>query len=266
MTSSTRASLPRCLAVQVGATALVGALVAALRPGLVASTLVDLADPSALAAQPGAFSDVLVAGCTAALLVCLAWAWLATTAVTLQAARGAAAARVPGVPSALRGLVLRCLGVGLVGVVGATGLAGTAHATPTQAGTVQAGLHASGAQTSATTGSATVITGVAGLSGLPLPQRAGLGDRTRSGDPAAARAATHASPAPRARPAPSGTHLVRTGDCLWDIAEAHLRRGGDAHDDVAVAAYVARLHAANRAEIGADPDLVLPGQVLVLPV
>jgi nucleoid-associated protein YgaU len=56
--------------------------------------------------------------------------------------------------------------------------------------------------------------------------------------------------------------VVRRGDTLWDIARAHL--GPDA-TDAEVAAEWPRWHEANRSVIGADPDALLPGQVLHAP-
>ncbi len=53
--------------------------------------------------------------------------------------------------------------------------------------------------------------------------------------------------------------VVRRGDSLWAIAARHLGPGAT---DAEVAAEWPRWYAANRATIGADPDLVLPGQVL----
>jgi nucleoid-associated protein YgaU len=62
----------------------------------------------------------------------------------------------------------------------------------------------------------------------------------------------------------AGEHVVVRGDCLWDIAEAWL---AEQHPGAAVTApEVARaVHAwwqANTDVLGADPDLLLPGQVL----
>jgi nucleoid-associated protein YgaU len=56
--------------------------------------------------------------------------------------------------------------------------------------------------------------------------------------------------------------VVRRGDTLWDVVRHHL--GPDA-TDAEVAAEWPRWHAANRDVIGADPDLLLPGQVLHAP-
>ncbi|RBY86530.1 LysM peptidoglycan-binding domain-containing protein [Blastococcus sp. TF02A-30] len=63
-------------------------------------------------------------------------------------------------------------------------------------------------------------------------------------------------------PAP-GEHVVVRGDCLWDIAAARLttelgRPPGIAETADAVHAW----WTANASVIGADPDLLLPGQVL----
>lgn len=86
------------------------------------------------------------------------------------------------------------------------------------------------------------------LDGLPLPERAAGG---------VAAAPTGPTGPPTVR--------VRAGDSLWVIAERTLRRPGDAvPDDHRVAARVQRLYTANRAVVGPDPDLVLPGQVLRL--
>lgn len=65
---------------------------------------------------------------------------------------------------------------------------------------------------------------------------------------------------------PGGAHVVLRGDCLWDIAATWLQDSTvrePADGDVASAAHA--WWTANRAVIGADPDLLLPGQVLVPP-
>lgn len=58
------------------------------------------------------------------------------------------------------------------------------------------------------------------------------------------------------------TVVVRTGDTLWDIAARQL---GPEADAAAIATEWPRWHEANREAIGADPDLLLPGMVLVPP-
>jgi hypothetical protein len=72
------------------------------------------------------------------------------------------------------------------------------------------------------------------VDGLPLPDRVAGG-------------------APR-----GSSYVVRPGDSLWAIARDLLP---DA-DAAAIAAAVRRLHTTNRAVIGPDPDLLLPGQRL----
>jgi len=62
--------------------------------------------------------------------------------------------------------------------------------------------------------------------------------------------------------APLRMHLVAPGDTLWDIAAADL---GSHPAGSRITAHWHRIHAANRAVIGADPDLIRPGQVLRIP-
>ncbi|MGH8825299.1 MAG: LysM peptidoglycan-binding domain-containing protein [Jiangellaceae bacterium] len=75
-----------------------------------------------------------------------------------------------------------------------------------------------------------------------------------------------AGPAPTDRPPPrSGAAptpadvMVVNGDCLWTIAAHAL--GPDA-TDAEIAAAWPRWYARNRAVVGADPDLLIPGTVL----
>ena len=77
-----------------------------------------------------------------------------------------------------------------------------------------------------------------GLSGLPLPDRA-----EGPGHP------------------PSRSVVVGTGDSLWAVAERQLPPGAG---DQRVAAAWHALYRRNRAVVGPDPDLIRPGQVLVL--
>lgn len=56
--------------------------------------------------------------------------------------------------------------------------------------------------------------------------------------------------------------VVQAGDCLWDLARAHLPAGAS---DARVAREWPRWYAANRALIGTDPNLIHPGQVLIVP-
>jgi nucleoid-associated protein YgaU len=68
-----------------------------------------------------------------------------------------------------------------------------------------------------------------------------------------------ATPAHSPRPS---LYVVRQGDCLWTIAARQL--GARATVDT-VAATWPRWYAANHAVIGADPNVVHPGQRLVVP-
>jgi len=88
------------------------------------------------------------------------------------------------------------------------------------------------------------------LTGLPLPDRA-VGP------------AHHASSSATPAPSPATrTVLVRTGDSLWRLAAADLPAGATALD---VTERWHRIHRLNLAVIGPDPDLIHPGQRLVLP-
>jgi hypothetical protein len=77
----------------------------------------------------------------------------------------------------------------------------------------------------------------------------------------------------KTEPAPPGsarravaTVVVAAGDCLWTIAaEALAATIGSEPGDDAVAAEWPRWYALNRATIGADPDLLLPGMLLRAP-
>jgi nucleoid-associated protein YgaU len=54
---------------------------------------------------------------------------------------------------------------------------------------------------------------------------------------------------------------VLPGDTLWSIAAERLETG----DMRRIARYWPRIHRANREEIGPNPNLIRPGQVLELP-
>jgi hypothetical protein len=163
-----------------------------------------------LAAPPGSgFEHLLLRTCSLTLAACVAWAWLATSAVVLDALRGRPRVR-RGVPAALRRVVLAGCGVALV--AGAS----PALATP----------------------------GPVELSG-----------------PVVVVPAVPTLPAPPAPPAHGGV-LVHPGDSLWSIASRHLP--SNATDQEVTAAWH-RLYRHNRAVVGGDPDLLRPGQHLVLP-
>lgn len=63
------------------------------------------------------------------------------------------------------------------------------------------------------------------------------------------------------RPDSGSWYRVRTGDSLWSIAAATSR----SWDPELLVTLTKQIHALNRAVIGPDPDLILPGQLLRLP-
>lgn len=93
------------------------------------------------------------------------------------------------------------------------------------------------------------------IAGLPLPERAeGL---AASPAPVAPR-----TPTPTAHVSTPDRVVVGPGDSLWAIAARTLPPGAR---PAAVDARWREIWAANRATVGADPDLILPGQRLRLP-
>jgi hypothetical protein len=85
--------------------------------------------------------------------------------------------------------------------------------------------------------------------------------------PAPTSAPTDRAPVPDWPDAPTapgpGEHVVVRGDCLWDIATTRLTTElGRPPGPAEVAAAVRAWWTANADVIGADPDLLLPGQVL----
>ncbi|OLT55410.1 hypothetical protein BJF88_06085 [Cellulosimicrobium sp. CUA-896] len=92
--------------------------------------------------------------------------------------------------------------------------------------------------------------------GTPSGAPSGAPDRLPAAERDAALAVT------RDVPAPAGEVVVLRGDTLWAIAARTLPADAT---DAAVAAEVERWYAANQDTIGADPDLIRPGQVLVAP-
>jgi nucleoid-associated protein YgaU len=56
-------------------------------------------------------------------------------------------------------------------------------------------------------------------------------------------------------------HTVEPGDTLWGIAARALVT----KDAARIAGYWPAIHHHNRALIGSDPDLLIPGQILQLP-
>ena len=232
MNDSLRPSRARCLLVWLAVCAVVGT------SGLVLAPTVTAPLP-----RPVAFDDLLTRVAALALLACAAWAWLATSLVVAEAVRTPADRPLSAdgslaVPASVRRLVLAACGVALTGLS-----LSPAQATPGPVVTDPA------RQTSLT-------------AGLPYPARP-LDSAARAVPAlhaAQARAGHQQAALPQADQ--GATVVVQPGDTLWAIAARRL----PAHADAAqITAAWQRLHTANRAVIGPDPDLIRSGQRLRLP-
>ncbi|MEV0221215.1 transglycosylase family protein [Streptomyces sp. NPDC050704] len=84
--------------------------------------------------------------------------------------------------------------------------------------------------------------------------RGGSADENATGSRTDDSSGRHASRDDSAsREAADGSYIVRAGDSLWEIADSLGVNGG-----------WRELYAANKASVGADPDLIVPGQSLEL--
>jgi nucleoid-associated protein YgaU len=169
-----------------------------------------------------AVADALVAGCATVLAVALGWLWLVTSVTVAQVLAGTA----PTGTGATRRLVLLACGAAVV-----VGTAVPAHA--------DGGRDARRAAEQ--------------LVGLSLPERA-VAPATPSTEPR-----TRPVAVTRAESGRDEGYVVRPGDSLWSIAQAHPA------EDVDVERRWRAIWAANRDVVGADPDLIHPGQALRLP-
>jgi nucleoid-associated protein YgaU len=173
------------------------------------------------------FDDLLVTLAGWLLALCAAWAVVLCAAAVLEAATSG---RLPattwlGCPPRVRRVLLAVLGVTLA--------AAPAHASPTP-------RSVGAAPPCAPTGAPTSARATAAQP-LPVPTRAAGGVWSDASD--------------------AGI-VVRPGDSLWELARTRLPASVKAAE---VADLVDRLHRRNRATIGRDPDLVRPGQRLVVP-
>lgn len=165
--------------------------------------------------------------------------------------------------------------------VGVTALAGPTQRLKQIA--TDLGMAASGAATAAGNGSAAAGTAVvsaaadvfkAGVQSVlaTLGDDAGLlGDKVQKAgvtydavDRTAMPTGSDCGPSPPGAPNPASTEpvAVAAGDSLWGVAAARLGPGASNAD---VAAEVHRWYAANRDEIGPDPDQLRPGTKLRVP-
>jgi nucleoid-associated protein YgaU len=209
-------------------------------------------------AEPGpvvALAAALSAWVVLTWLTVVTAAALATAAVAGVGSRAHAAALALG-PGAARRIVSAALGLAIVGTP-------VAAALPADAGVARVLTAAdrsdhAGHQIDLATApvpdrpAATVPAGW-------TPDRPVLTHRRSADEEAAARLVTGPT---RAERRVADEVVVRRGDSLWDIAARHLGPDASAAD---VAIEWPRWHQANRDVIGADPDLIIPGQRLVPP-
>ena len=191
-----------------------------------AAGLLALLLPAVEPSRPG-FAPLLVSGCAVVGTLGTAWLWVLTLLVLHDVLRGRTVR--DGVPRAVRRVVLAACGLSLAG-----SLAAPAYADPG---------------------------GPEGLAGLPLPDRTttttqwiGSLARERHQDPE--------QPAVHVRPAGPAEVRVSPGDSLWELAADELGAAAEAED---VERRWREIYAANRDLVGADPDLIRPGQRLTLP-
>ena len=228
---------------------------------------------SAARRQSLSFEDHIGAAANTIGLIVVVW-WLLSFLIAVAAAvlerrgsRRAAAAAGKFSPAFMRRLALAVLGLQLVAVP-------LAHA----------GETGPGADSAPAAAAAWVPTGAP----APDPVAPSPGHRTPGPDPhrtpgpdphwtpspppvdphtLAARHLRAAEPAPgpsqEQASAPAAEVTVRAGDSLWSICAAEL---GPLASDVDIALAWPRLYQANRGVIGGDPALLLPGQVLRMPL
>ena len=215
----------RCLLVAGGTSAAMVALVIWLRPELHAASAATL--DGDLAAQP--FDRLLVWSCAAGTAGCGAWLAVVTALLAADAAGGRATDH-PGIPTPLCRWVLAACGLALGAAVAPPALADPARHEDVRP--VRSSLVA-----------------------LPLPDRATTTSYVRH---LVLRADGRGVPVAGA----ARTVVVEPGDTLWALAREEL---GPEASDVEVARRCRAIHEANRSTIGADPDLIRPGQHLELP-
>jgi nucleoid-associated protein YgaU len=219
-----------------------------------ALTAVDTAGP----AEPGAV--VALAAAIAAWVV-LSWLTVATSAALATAAMAGVGSRAHTMalalaPGAARRIVSAGLGLAIVGAPVAAALPADAGVASVLTAADRSDHPARQPDLPATPvpdrPAATVPAGW-------TPDRPVPTHRRSAHEEAASRLVT--GPA-RAERRVADEVVVRRGDSLWDIAARHLGPDASAAE---VAAEWPRWHHANRDVIGADPDLLIPGQRLVPP-
>ncbi|HEU5008686.1 MAG TPA: hypothetical protein VFT67_17065 [Jatrophihabitantaceae bacterium] len=211
------------------------------------------------AAHPGRWLDAAgadaVAGALAATALWLLAAWvavglLAALAGRLPGAAGVFAQRIAAV-ALPRALYRAAVGAAGLGVLLSPAVASAAAPHPGGTASAAASIPVPSPLTPTTSLRAPQLpVDSAPVAGSPAVHAPAV----RSGD-------VH-PPAGPGRGAGTPNVTVRPGDSLWRIAAAHLGRAPTA---ARVAGAWPRWFAANRAVIGADPDLLVPGEVLHAP-
>lgn len=244
-----------CGVMAISLSAAGGAVVLGSRP--LVSARAQLAGGAPWSALP---LDLLL-GCLAAtaLACCAVWLVAVTAATAVEALTGASLAVVRAAsPHVVRRLVLVCCGAAVGGTsVLSPAAAATGPGSPPPVVRVAGGAEEPGR-------APTPLAVRTALTGLGLPDRAEGGAPPQreekrpprpgtSGETARAAVVTHAL---------HGTHRVHAGESLWSIAEGMLPGAGPSRLD----GLWRRIYRVNRREIGADPDLIVPGTTLLLPV
>ena len=204
--------------------------------------LVDSAGPDAL----------LVTAAAVAGWLCWAWGALGLLFTALSALPGAAGCTADLLlgallPAGARRLAAVALGLTLS--TGAPALAWAAAGPPSVGALATAAADRPVSAVDGFTGAAGVLGSAGGPPGIPPDWPDSPGDAPAGAAPTTA------------------DRVVVRGDCLWDIATDWLaaQRPGTTVSDADTLAAVSAWWQSNATVIGADPDLLLPGQVLAAP-
>lgn len=281
---------------RAGAVVLVALAAAAASVALGITPLLDLSAHLRAGAPWSALPFDLLIGCLAAITLCCCGCWLVcvTVSTAVEAVTGASSAAIRAVsPHVVRRLVLVCCGV----AVGGTGLVTPAVAVAEGPGELE-GARTERIGTDSLSGlplpdrtlgdhldaTASPRSGLAveavrraaarhDASEPARPDRVDAPGTSRRESRSAPGVRPPVTPATDAEPVASDpepaataagvdedTHRVRPGDSLWSIAERHMPGAEPTEID----AGWRRIHRANRAVIGPDPDLIIPGTTLRL--
>jgi hypothetical protein len=226
-----------------------------------------LRHPLAWASMAGPDQAGLMA---AGLLGWLVLLWLAAGLIltTMAAAPGAVGRAAEAVACRLVPASVRRITAGVLGLSLTASVAACSEGSPTAS--LGSGLPVGSGRSAAPLPAAAAGSEVDWPLGIPIdagrsgagvvgPAGQGAGADGNGARPAGSARQTQPSTGPRQR---AGAVVVAAGECLWVIAARQLPAGASPAD---VAAETQRWYAANAAVIGANPDLLRPGQVLAAP-